>query len=365
MGWGVASGCLRPAALASAGQPRGAGRGGNGDLVIVLPVGITLAATLVIGMVAAPNSTGKALDLITLPGSISGFSGEHRALRDQHHPDSPPCHRGRNRGILHIRLLSAAWTGSRPWCPGSHSRGALPWGTGSPASSGPAGREGPVSRRSSFRVTSHGGPGGRAPLRSISRWPSGRLRLRVFNPPRRRPGMGGATSSSPAPPWGWRSRLADQHGVRHLRSVLRLVARATRPVRRDVLKLAETAMVAAVVLLLCLPFYARNFRALRTSAGPGCRHGGGVRQRIPRTGHVDVESRPELTLHLGTRSASGTTVSPWRSCEPTRRWAWILRIRGRRGTRIRISRVASDTYEGRTGSRLPFRSSSPPGGCSC
>ena len=104
-GLGAGLGRPRPAALASAGPPHSAGRGGTGHLGDRASGRHYPGWTLVIGLVAAPNSTGRP-DLSPVPGSISGFSGGASSPTRPAPPDSSSCHRGREFAILHVRLLS-------------------------------------------------------------------------------------------------------------------------------------------------------------------------------------------------------------------------------------------------------------------
>jgi hypothetical protein len=348
VGWGVASAVLALQLWRARDRPTVPAEAVPAIWAIVLPVGITLAATLVIGLVAAPNSTeGLIYHLARIDQWIQRGSIEPYATSTTRQLFMPPW---TELAILHVRLLSGGSDRFSAVVPWLAFAGCLAVGYGIARQLG-AGREGAglsalviaslpmaVLEASSTQVD--------LPL---AFWA---LTLAAF-----------ALEGTPQRSWSDVSLAGAALGLALASKSTAYVICApfcvwwlmgqarSGGVRRA---LAETATVGALALLLCLPFYARNLRVFGHPLGPvgtAAEYGNETHGLGTLTSNLVRNS----TLHLGTPFGlwnDGLTLVVVRAHEALGLNPQDPRTTWFEDTRYRVWPMS--TYEGRTGNLLHF-----------
>ena len=347
-GWALA--CVMLALLLWRARDRSTApaEGVTASWAIVLPVSLTLAATLVIALVAAPNSTeGLIYHLARIDQWIQRGSIEPYATSTTRQLFMPPW---TELAILHVRLLSGGSDRLSAMVPWFAFAGCLAMGHGVARQLG-AGRVGAslsvlviaslpmaVLEASSTQVD--------LPL---AFWA---LTLAAFTLEGDRPrawsdillagaalGLALASKSTayvicaPFCVW-WLVQCARSGGMRRA--------------------LTETAVIGALALLLCLPFYARNLRVFGHPLGPtgtATAYGNETHGLGTLTSNLVRNS----TLHLGTPLDlwnDGLTLVVVRAHEALGLNPQDPRTTWYEDTRYRVWPMS--TYEGRTGNLLHF-----------
>jgi hypothetical protein len=348
VGWAVASAVLALLLWRVRGRPTVPAEAVPATWAIVLPVGITLAATLVIGLVAAPNSTeGLIYHLARIDQWIQRGSIEPYATSTTRQLFMPPW---TELAILHVRLLSGGSDRFSALVPWFAFAGCLAMGYGIARQLG-AGREGAglaalviaslpmaVLEASSTQVD--------LPL---AFWA---LTLAAFT-----------LDGTPQRPWSdillagaaLGLALASKSTAYVICApfcVWWLVGRVRSGGMRRAL--AETATVGGLALLLCLPFYARNLRVFGHPLGPA-----GTAAAYGNESHGLGTLTSNLvrnsTLHLGTPFGlwnDGLTLAVVRAHQALGLNPQDPRTTWFEDTRYQVWPLS--TYEGRTGNLLHF-----------